>query len=265
MKKHYGTLSAALLCISLPVFANDFEIAGKITSVNIDYMEKDGSTNLDSEKASLGKVNGFELSLRGGNFDAGKVSFINSLDFSYNVGNTDYKGSYQGGTYGDVTATTKNKLYDLAYRLGGTVPLSQQAALGATIGVGTRYWDRSLADGNDEGYYWNYWNIGAKADYWFNPKTALSATAEYQGAGNPKMHASNTGNTYNLGSTNGYKLGLHATYKITAHVSAEADYIYDVWHIGKSNTVEDWYGNAWYEPKSTTRNQYIKMGLAYRF
>ncbi len=246
--------------------ANATEIVTKITSVNFDYKETgDSGQTLDTEKASLGKINGIELGIRSSDYISPKSDFVQSFTLSYNSGNTDYKGAYQGGNYGDLTTTTKNKLAKFSYKAGLKLKVADSLAVGANIGVGGRSWRRELNDGNAETYYWSNWILGARADWEAMPKLTLSTTADWQKAANPKMHSSSEGQTFDLGDTNGYKVGISANYKLTNNLSLEGDVVYDYWKINKSNVVDIGGGYVAWEPDSKTKNTYAKLGLVYKF
>jgi hypothetical protein len=241
------------------------EIVAKVSSVKFDYMETgDASENLDSEKAKFGKINGFEIEARSNGYISTGTRFYQDGGISYHSGDTEYVGAYQGGNYGDVTDTTKNKLIEASYKLGLAIDVINNASIGAHVGAGMRAWDRKLADGNEEIYSWSNWILGTKADWRVTKDLIVSATADYQKAVNPKMYSSDLGGKLNLGDTNGYKLGLHANYKLNQNLSVETDYVYDYWKINKSNTVDTGDGVV-QEPDSKTKNQYLKLGLAYKF
>jgi opacity protein-like surface antigen len=242
------------------------EIVAKVSSVKFDYMETgDAGQNLDSEKAKLGKINGFEIEARSNGYVSTGTRFYQDGSISYHLGDTEYVGSYQGGKYGDVVDTTKNKLIEASYKLGFAINVIDNASIGAHIGAGTRVWGRELGKDYKEVYAWSNWIVGTKADWGITKELIVSATADYQKAVNPKMYSSYSGVKFDLGNTNGYKLGLHANYKLNKNLSVETDYVYDYWKINKSNTVNIGYGVVEWEPDSKTKNQYLKLGLAYKF
>jgi opacity protein-like surface antigen len=238
------------------------EIVAKVSSVKFDYMETgDAGQNYDSERAKFGKINGFEIETRSNGYVSTGTRFYQDGSISYHSGDTEYVGAYQGGNYGDLTATTKNKLIEASYKLGFAIDVIDNASIGAHVGAGMRVWDRKLSDGNEEVYAWSNWIVGTKADWKATKELIVSATADYQKAVNPKMYSSRIGEKFDLGDTSGYKLGLHANYKLSQNLSVETDYVYDYWKINKSNTVD----GMWVEPDSKTKNQYLKLGLAYKF
>ncbi|MDD3465596.1 MAG: hypothetical protein PHE67_00485 [Campylobacterales bacterium] len=257
-------LSLASLC-AIVSYASAAEVVGKLSSVKYDYMEtSDSGQNLDSERTGFGKINGFDISIRSNDYVSTKSRFFNSVDFSYHGGNTQYIGSYQGGKYGDLTTTSKNKIYELEYKFGGAMSVTNNVTLGANIGAGLRNWQRSLADGNVETYYWSNWILGLRSDYSPTDRLMVSATADWQKAVNPKMYSTGAGATFDLGDTGGYKLGLHTNYKLNNRLSVEGDYEYDFWKIGKSNMVNIGGSTVAWEPDSKTKNHVIKLGLAYK-
>lgn len=259
-----------VLIIPLGILTNVMaaQIAIKATAVQFDYMETANGGNLDSEKSDMTKVHGFEVDIRGGSYDRSGVRFINDLEMSYNKGETQYVGSLLGDPntqYGDVRTITNNRLYEMSYKVGFSLPISQDVSMGGQVGTGVREWKRSLIDGNTETYFWSNWIAGGRMDWNAAQGIEISATADWQKAYKPTMTSTGIGTSFDLGKTSGYKLGLHWVGYISQKLVFEMDYIYDYWKISKSNTVSDGSGNNYYEPDSKTKNQYIKAGFSYLF
>jgi opacity protein-like surface antigen len=221
------------------------EIVGKVSSVKLDYKESGTAGQKLDEEARFGKINGFEIESRSNDYLSTNTRLYQDGTISYNSGDTD---------------TARDKLIEASYKLGAAINIIDNASIGAHVGIGMRAWDRKLDNGNEEVHSWSNWIVGTKADWKATKELIVSATADYQKAVNPKTYSSVAGEKFNLGDTSGYKLGLHANYKLSQNLSVETDYVYDYWKINKSNTV-----NSMYVPDSKTKNQYLKLGLAYKF
>lgn len=244
------------------------EIAIKASSLKFDYTEKSQGVILDTESSNFQDILGLELELRNGWRNRYNHTIINDARFLYAKGDSKYVGAYlndPSSNYGDVVDTTKNRLIELDYKFGWLFPVGSYSKIGAYAGLGGRLWDRTLADGNKETYYWGNGLLGARADVEVIRGGTVSITTEYQKALNPLMHTSSLDATFDLGKTDGYKIGLHWLGGITKTITFEMDWIYDVWNIGKSNLIPATGGGYYFEPDSKTKNQYIKMGFAFEF
>jgi len=244
------------------------ELAIKATTVQFDYMETFAGTNIDSEKSSFGEIKGFEVSIRGGGYNSSGVKLINTLDFSHSKGDTQYVGSFlndPNGKYGDLKSISSNKLTELSYMLGVSFPVSCDFSIGGQLGTGARSWERNLNDGNIETYFWGIFSAGSRMDWKLFPGVEFSTTADYQKAYKPTMESTLIASSFDLGKTDGYKIGLHWVGNITQRLAFEMDYVYDYWKITKSNSIVDGFGNVYFEPDSKTKNSYVKAGLAYEF
>jgi hypothetical protein len=260
-----GIITAIVL---LAPFSYAGEIALKTSSIQFDYKEHaDNGELLDSEKANLTAINGFDIALRMGGRASNGFKFIHDLEYSYHEGNTDYVGSLlydTAGQYGDLKSTTYNRLSELTYIVGLSFPLTRTLSIGGQTGFGDREWKRGLGQDILETYGWSYWMAGGRAD-WLLQRGEFSLYANYQEAFVPQMASSDLGLTFDLGKTSGYKLGARWSTRLTRRVSLELEYVYDYWEIERSNTRQGVDGKYYYEPSSQTRNNYAKAGFVYLF
>lgn len=258
-----------LLWLTLLVFsAQAGEIAFKGSSVQFDYMEYDDRGEyIDSEKAAIGEMNGFDVALRFGGRARSGMKFIHDLEYSYYAGNTDYVGSplYDPvGKYGDLKSRTQNSISELTYLVGLSLPVTRHFSIGGQTGFGNRQWKRGLGAGILETYTWSHWIAGGRAD-WLFKNGEFCVYANYQEAFLPKMSATNLGLVFDLGKTSGYKLGVRWSRKISQRLAFELEYVYDYWEIGKSGVEKSYDEKSYYEPSSETKNNYAKAGLVYLF
>jgi len=257
-----------VMILLLAPFSYAGEIALKASSVQFDYKEyADNGELLDSEKANLTAINGFDIALRMGGRAPNGFKFIHDLEYSYHEGSTDYVGSLlydTAGQYGDLKSTTYNRLSELTYVVGLSLPMTRNFSIGGQTGFGSREWKRGLGVDMLETYTWSHWIVGGCAN-WLFKGGEFSLYANYQEAFLPKMAASNLGLSFDLGKTSGYKLGARWSTRLSRRVSFELEYLYDYWEIGRSNTREGFDGEHYYEPASETRNNYAKAGFVYLF
>jgi len=260
-----GIIAAIAL---LAPFSNAGEIALKASSVQFDYREYlDNGELLDSEKANMSAFNGVDIALRMGGRTPNGVKFIHDLDYSYHEGKTDYVGSLlydPAGQYGDLKSTTYNRLSELSYLVGLSLPVTRNFSFGGQTGFGNRQWKRGLGEGILETYTWSHWIAGGRADWLFH-NGEFSLYANYQEAFLPKMAASDLGLMFDLGKTSGYKLGARWSTRLSRRISFEMEYVYDYWEIGRSKTKQAYDKKYYYEPSSETKNNTVKAGFVYIF
>lgn len=260
-----GIVTAIALLVTV---SHASEIAIKASSVQFDYREyTDNNELLDTEKSNIAEFNGVDIALRMGGRTARGVKFIHDLDYSYHVGNTDYVGSLlydTAGQYGDLKSISYNRLSELTYLVGLSLPVTRKFSFGGQTGFGNRQWKRGLGVDMLETYTWSHWIAGARADWLLN-NGEFSLYANYQEAFLPKMSASNLGLVFDLGKTSGYKLGARWSTRLSRRISFELEYVYDYWEIGGSATKQAYDKKYYYEPSSETKNNYVKTGFVYIF
>lgn len=260
-----------LALTSVGLLAGDsLYLAIKANTTAMNYTETQNGSTLDTEKSNLfGKIGGFNID--------GSVKIANNflyadttklmVNYEYVSGNSNYVGSLLGSSsgYGSYTSSTANTIQR------GQILLSQvnNTTYGNAMlnfGAGKRVWNRNLSSIQQEEYSWNYLIAGLGFDFNFGSSFTLGAIGYYQKALSPKMqYNSNTFNTnFNLGSTYGYRIEVPASLKITQYLSLVGSWSLDNWTINQSNTVT-YNGASYLEPKSTTNNQSLSLGLALNF
>ncbi|MEY4505153.1 MAG: hypothetical protein RL154_1450 [Pseudomonadota bacterium] len=258
----------SLLLVSITSFAaNDtFYLAVKANTMAMNYTETQGGATLDTEKSNLfGKIGGFNIDayarVAQGFLMADATRIM--LNYEYSNGNSNYTGSIlgMGSSFGSYKDTTNNTIK----RAQATISQVKYTPYGAAmlnLGIGNRTWNRNLSSSQTEDYVWNYLTAGLGFDFNLGSSFTLGALAYYQQAFSPTMqyNSSNFNNKFNLGSTNGYRIEVPASYKITQMFSVVGSWALDNWKINQSNSV-----NGYYEPPSTTNNQTLSLGLALKF
>ncbi|AZV46695.1 hypothetical protein C3L23_05230 [Nautilia sp. PV-1] len=250
MKKIFFLLIATFL------FAQNIETY--LYSVNVDYREYDSNgAYLDGESNSFGDLNGIGVKYHNA---YANIKYYIKGEYAY--GSTTYDGQTWSGT-------------PLTLKKNNAWILNIQAALAPRrsplyIGVGYRGWDRGYSDypgDYDEYYYWPYMSFGYSYVFKIN-KLFVLPEIEYQYAINPKLDAKiGSGATLDLGTTTGYKAELKFGY-VYNNLLITCFYRYQFWHISPSQPAVITLNGSQvtiYEPESYTRNQYLGIGVLFKF
>ncbi|ACM92153.1 hypothetical protein NAMH_1021 [Nautilia profundicola AmH] len=247
-----------LLVLLSFVFIHASNIEYYLYSINFDYKEYSSSgVYLDGESSNFGSLNGIGV----------KYSDRTSLPFylkgEYAYGSTHYDGSTWGGT---PLSLTKDGVY-LINLEGGIHPFRNPYYLA----FGYRYWNRGKSDypgDYDEQYYWSYFSFGYFYIFKIR-KVFLTTDFQYQLAINPKLDAHiGSGTTLDLGTTEGLKFQIASYFKYNSRIMISLMYRYQFWHINRSDPASVVLnGTTTYivEPESFTRNQYLGIGVLYKF
>ena len=234
--------------IAVSLFAMD--INPYIFSVKENYKEYLSGVVIDKDKNSFFDMSGIGIKLK-------QNIFKFTLEYAY--GNADYNGATQAGE--KIKAKEKDVyIINSLFSIGD--PLS--------LDIGYRFWDRGSSNYSgdyEEKYYWSY--VGASFNYRFHfKKFSFNPLISYQYAINPKLKILLGNNpTLNLGDTRGYKIELPIYYNCKSF-QFYAFYRYQYWHINASDMYILKINNQQYpifEPESETRDQYIGVGLNYKF
>ncbi len=231
------------------------------------YKEYSTTGNLlDSEKSQFTDIEGFEVGLdylsskEGNSYSKIKTSILRV------IGNSAYTGSILGGAsvYGSRTSTTANDIVDIGISYNIYHTLSNNLSYNYGLGFGYRSWRRALSVSQVETYQWLSLRpsigMGMKIDSEF--KTSIDVS--YQHGLKPKMYASNLDSTFALGSANIVELALGLTYKFNEKMNFFTDYTLQKQTIGKSNTIVSG-SYAYHEPDSIAYNQYLKLGVSFKY
>jgi len=235
------------------------------SALKFNYKEYSGSGVMDEEKSKFNDLKGINL-LISQDINKFKLTF----NVEYNKGSTKYTDFTWDGT--PLQLTENNAYLYNARFIGGYLLGMDETRLGygkvyLDGGLGYRFWNRgksNYAGDYDEKYKWKYWLIGININENFN-KFNFDLNFYYHKAIQPKMNADLYGGTdFKLGTTKGYRIEIPIRYNLAKNYGIMFKYIYDYWKINQSETVtKD--GVSMYEPDSKTKNQYMDIGLFYKF
>jgi len=240
------------------VFLHAANVEYYLYSVDMNYKEYDtNGAYLDGESSHFGELNGIGIKY------TSKESLWFYLKGEYAYGSTTYNGATWGGT---PVVLNKKDVYLLNFE-GGIYPYRNPYY----IALGYRYWNRGKSDypgDYDEQYYWPYLGFGYSYIFKIH-KLFLTADFAYQYAINPKLDTHlGSGTTLDLGPTEGLKFELKGLINYENNIMFTFFYRYQYWNIDRSapSSIE-LNGNTVYivEPESVTRNQYLGVGLLYKF
>ena len=254
---------------NLFVFASSNNVEILFSTLKFNYKEYQNSKVLDSESSDFSDLPGIDFTFERF-FNKNKLN----LNFEYNKGSTLYRGSTWGGTplkHRSKNAYLFNSRIMFGYFLKEDVTDTGKGNFYFTSGIGYRFWNRGKSnyEGDyDEKYKWSYYLIGMNArDYFYNFSFAINVF--YHQAISPKMEASlGSGATYKLGKTDGYRIEIPLKFSLQNNYGIIFKYIYDYWHIRKSDPEEvviDGKTYSTYEPDSKTKNFYLNLGFFINF
>ncbi|NOQ30625.1 MAG: hypothetical protein GQ570_05840 [Helicobacteraceae bacterium] len=243
-------LSSALLASSLKV---------GVLGVAMDYREYSKTTDqiLDSETTSLSDLKGMELK-----FDSEINDYLSyEIYGSYISGNSQYIGSLLNSNagYGSYVGSTANSIIDTGAILKNYNKIDD-ATIYIGAGIGYKYWKRELSAAQVEDYSWMYGLINLGVEYKAFEKVTIGLDLKYAYAYEPQMIATGISGTFKLGGVNTYSFGIPITYKFSKSYEFYIDNVFETQKITESNVVQ-----GFYEPRSTTQNHYLKVGVKYNF
>jgi hypothetical protein len=231
--------------------------------MNMDYREYDKQGQiLDSEKSDY-------MDIRGIYYDIGyilnKKSSYDKISFSILSlgGKSDYKGSLlhdDDNIYGSLVSKSIHTIIDTKFAYNHISLIRKSLELSGGIGIGYRYWDRILSKSQSEVYKWFSIRPNVGLNYNIDRNFFLKTSLEYQYGINPVMIDVKPNNKYLLGSANILQANVALSFHIANTLNISLQYTYEVQEIGASNVV-----NSFYEPDSTAKNQYIRIGIIKRY
>lgn len=267
MKKIHLFVLSAFLATSM--YAKDSGVVSSVSLVgmSMDYREyNDGGTLLDSEKSSFTDLAGVEMNL--GYIFSKDSSAYNQMRVNLMVlgGETDYKGSYLGSNalYGSVVSTTQNSVIDMDISYKRTNSLANNFELNYGLGLGYRFWERSLSASQVERYTWYSLRPMVGTTYEVSNKLNIGLALEYQYGMRPTMSASDPSLDFTLGSADIIEVSLPINYQFNERFNMFFEYVYQKQTITKSDVQYDGV-TGYYEPDSTANNQYLKLGMGFKF
>jgi hypothetical protein len=241
---------------------SEYEI--NLVGMKMNYNEY-GQTGelLDSERSSFSDILGAEIVYR---YFLDTDSSVNCKILSVN-GDSEYTGSLIGSTlgYGSTIGTTHNIIRDfsLEYTKTNETELKNLRALGG-LAVGYRSWERELSAAQIEIYTWYSLRAQVGFVYTLDKEISISLIGEYQYGIDPKMSATGFSDDFELKSADIIQVAIPVRYVVTQHVDLNFEYIFSRQKIGASNIVYNG-GVGFYEPDSTAYNQYLKVGIVFKY
>ena len=253
------------------IFAKDtpFTSSVSLVSMGMDYVEYDQNGNiLDSENSSYLELGGVEVSL--GYTIEKDLSSSSEIIFNWMIlaGETTYKGSYVDSElpYGSVVSTTLNTISDIDISYRYSRLLSSEIELSYGIGLGHRYWERVLSKSQVEEYTWYSIRPMFGISTINKDKLNLGVFVEYQYGFDTKMSAASLNHTFTLGGADILEISFPVSYKYEENIDFFFEATLQKQMITKSDKLYTGNGNEYYyEPKSTAHNNYLKLGIEYRF
>jgi hypothetical protein len=241
---------------------SEYEI--NLVGMKMNYNEY-GQTGelLDSERSSFSDISGAEIVYR---YFLDTDSSVNCKIFSVS-GESEYTGSLIGSTlgYASEVSRTHNTIRDfsLEYTKTNETEFQNLSALGG-LAVGYRYWERALSASQIEIYTW--YSLRAQVGFIYNldRDISISLIGEYQYGIDPKMSATGFSADFELKSADIIEVAIPVRYVVTQHVDLNFEYIFSRQKIGASNVVNNG-GVSFYEPDSTAYNQYLKVGIVFKY
>lgn len=242
-----------------------------LVGMSMDYREySDNSQILDSEKSDFTDLTGAEMSL--GYFFDKEVSAYSqvTVNLMFLSGETEYVGSLlnSGLGYGSYIGTTANTIIDTDISFKRTNILSKDIDLHYGIGLGYRSWRRALSVSQVEIYKWFSLRPAAGVKYNIDDNLNIGISLEYQYGINPKMSESTSDYDFSLASANIFEVSLPINYKYSEDIDIFVEGTFQQQTIEKSNSIDQVInGNTYtiWEPDSTANNQYLKLGLVFKF
>lgn len=258
-----------LLLLSSTVYAKSSGLVGSVAlaGMAMDYKEYNkAGTLVDSEESSITEIGGAEVSI-GYVFDATSSTYNQvTLNLMLLGGETTYKGSLlgSGNPYGSVVSKTQNFIIDtdIAYKRANL--FYNRFELDYGFGFGYRSWERALSASQVETYKWYSFRPMIGGKYNLSREVNIGLFMEYQFGINPQMSETTHNFNFDLGRADIFELSIPITYKYSENMDMFFEYTYQKQTIEKSNDIVSG-SYYYYEPDSTAHNQYLKLGMAFKF
>jgi len=244
-----------LIIVLSEIFAASLEVS--LTSLKMNYEEINSNNRIiDSDKSKFYEMSGVRLKYRGNYF----LNYY--INFEYIYGKT----TYSGATWNNLPLyVTQNNVYIL--NTSSAIFLFKNFYLS----IGYRKWNRGVSDYSgdyNEIYKWNYIGYGYEYFVGFS-KILIVMNLQYQKAFNASLKANlGEGVELELLDVNGWNFASNLIYKLKRDVFLDLSYKYQYWYIGGSNVYSMILNSKTIyvqEPESYTRNQYLGVGLLYKF
>jgi hypothetical protein len=231
-----------------------------VVNMNMDYKEYDKEGKiLDSEKSEYLDMNGFYYDTgykinKRGSYDELMLSVL------YLGGITVYKGSLLNENYGSFVDINQQRIIDAQFTYSKAYLLGNSVAIRGGIGIGYRYWKRILSKSQTEIYKWSSVRPNLGLIFNLGNSFLLQTSVEYQYGMDAVMLDVEEKSEFELGSANIIQGDISLRMPIANTVDISMQYTYQLQKIEASKVV-----NGYYEPDSTAKNQYIKIGVIVRY
>ncbi len=260
-----------LILITTNSFGEDSKFISAVSFVgmSMDYTEydRDGSI-LDTEESSYLDLAGVEISFGYNTFENDSSSSEITFNFMILGGMTKYIGSMQSSNegYGSHISSTLNTVVDtdISYKRSNIFNNSVEINYG--IGIGYREWNRALSNSQIEGYTWYSIRPMLGISTFNKEKLNFGMFIEYQYGIETMMSASDLNYDFTLGGADILEISFPISYKYDKNIDFFFEATIQKQTIKESNRLYTGNGNEYYyEPKSTAHNNYLKLGIEYRF
>ena len=262
---HVSLLGVLLTCNAFSG-ENNVKYSLALVGMSMDYKEYDKSNTLaDSENSSLGKITGYDMSL--GYLFNRTDSSVDEAAFNVSMlnGKSDYVGQNLNNPqgYGTLVGTTQNRFIDTSLDYKHTYRYQDFLDFSYGLGVGYHSWKRDLSSIQSELYEWYSLRpmVGVTM---IMDQFSLGVTGEYQYGFNAVMHALNFSENFKLGGADIIAVSFPLRYSYSKDLEFFTQYTMTKQSIKKSNEIQSG-GLFYYEPDSTSYQNYLKIGATFKF
>jgi len=199
--------------------------------------------------------------------------------FSWHAGAVMYDGQTNTGI--PISTHTEESILDTSVRIARGIGPVDDPALTLYGGFGYRYWGRDIrptytgsgqpVDGLYEIYRWKYFFFGGKTAIYRTGNSRWSLDAQVLRPYRPTIEVDQQGRydtvILDLGENTGWRVALPWEYRVSARTHWVIEPYMEAWDIGPSSSAPLTQNGVpvdnitLYEPRSTTRNFGIAMGL----
>lgn len=253
--------------MNLSAEEKDSKVAISLISMRMDYREYDNSGSiLDSEKSNFLDIAGIGLQYSYKFLKAEDAYSQIDVNYIGVYGNTDYVGSLlgSGNTYGSVTGKTHNSVYDVEIVYKNYHYMGGPFELHYGLGVGYRSWRRELSASQVETYKWFSLRPLIGLQIFSTKSLSFGIEAQYQYGINPTMNSSSPSASFDLGSADIIQVAMNINYVYNSDIDLFTKLRVEEQSIDRSNVVVVG-STGYFEPDSTAKNQYLEIGLAFKF
>ena len=260
-----------LLSLSIEAQENRLTTSVSLVGMSMDYREYDANGKiLDSEMSGFSEMLGVDMGISFLMHKTNNASTRLEANLITLTGDTDYVGSLLGSNnaYGSATSRTVNNIIDFDIKVIRTKLLTQALEINYLLGLGYHYWERQLSARQVEGYEWYSLRAGVGLGYRVNPKIKIATDLEYQYGFKHTMTSSYPALDVRLGSADIAKFSIPITYELNQNMNIIMAYVYEIQEISASNIQSALYEGTYQsflEPQSTAKNQYIKIGVDFKY